>query len=293
MRFGRIALISGFLWLALAVGIVTPLAARNYPFNIFAYNYAEWGIDSAAGLPGAIAHQPARALGLLFAPLRWAHLAVLVGVPLLAAFFSWRSFILLAPIPAYLLMSDQEFFLYFHAYYYSFAFFAGYVGLLLFLRRWEPPERSGMMMLAGTLFFAVITLCSASGYYFQLSSGTDEDFSRTLREAFARIPTDATVYTPHRYSAWLSNRENFVIGDLKEENLDFDAMMNDQYAKTHVHPWQVDYIVSDFMTDQCGWRSGFMSAEQFKARSDAINRLVAPGSGSASSIRPMSSFSNG
>jgi hypothetical protein len=273
--FGRIALLSGLLWLALAIGVTSPLASRNYPFNIFAYNYAEWGINSAAGLPAAIAHQPARALSLLLSPTRWAHIASLVGIPLLAAFFSRRSLILLAPVPAYLLMSDQEFFLYFHAYYYSFAYFAGCIGLLLFLQRREPPDRAGIMMLASTLFFTVVALCFAAGYYFHLSAGADEGFSLTLREAFAKIPPGATVYTPHRYSVYLSNREYFVIGDLKGENLDFNAMMNEQYPRTHVHPGQVDYIVSDYMTDQCGWRGGYPSTEQFNARSDAIERLIA------------------
>ncbi|MEJ0000685.1 MAG: hypothetical protein WDO13_16865 [Verrucomicrobiota bacterium] len=265
------------LWLVLAVGVITPYAGGSHPFNIFAYNYTEWGVKSAAGLPGALLHHPGMAVGLALNPYRWDHILLVVGLPLLTAFCSWRTVILLAPAPAYLLMSDQEFYLYFHAYYYSFAFFAGYLGLMLVLARLQPGGRATLALLAA-LFLSNIIACSfASGFYYQLSGGVDEDFSQTLREQFARIPPSATVYTPHRYSVYLSNRDNYVIGDLREANLDFNAMIQGRLAETNVRPEQIDYIVSDFLTDQCGWRNGFLSAEQFKNRADAIQRLVDSG----------------
>jgi hypothetical protein len=216
-------------------------------------------------------------LGALCSPLRWAHIASVVGMPLLFAFFSWRSLWLLAPLPVYLLMSGQEFYLYFHAYYYTFAFVAGYVGLFIFLSRREPADRTALLVLCATSFFNIFAFCSALGFYFQLSAGADEPFSRELREQFAKIPPSATVYGPHRYSVYLSNRDNMVIGDLSEANLDFNAILNARYPETNVRPGQVDYIVSDFLTDQCGWREGFMNDTQHKARSDAIDRLVASG----------------
>ena len=274
-RFGRMAMISGLLWIFLAVAVIGPVAAASHPFNIFAYNYAQWGVNSAAGLPVAVAHDPLRAIALLFNPFRWLHIMMVVGLLVLAAFFSWRSLILLAPMPAYLLMSDQEFYLYFHAYYYSFVFFAGYIGLLMFLRRHEPGDRASTAFLAVFLVVGVITLCSETGFYFQLSGGVDEPFSTELREEFAKIPPEATVYGPHRYSVYLSNRDNLVIGDLQAG--DFDAMLNAEFDKTNVRPEQVDYIVSDFWADQCGWRQGYINKEQHKARSEAIERLVAGG----------------
>ena len=275
-RFGFVSLVFGLLWIVLAVGIVGPLASRNHPFNIFAYNYTPWGVKSAAGLPGAIALHPGKALGFLFSPDRWGHITSVVGLLGVSAFLSRRSFILLAPLPAYLLMSDQEFFLYFHAYYYSFIFFAGYIGLLMFLRHRDPGDRVSTVLLSVYMVASLITLCGATGYYFQLFGGVDEPFSTTLRNEFAKIPSSAAVYAPHRYSVYLSSRENLVIGDLRE-NLDFDTMLNAEFDKTNVHPEQVDYIVSDFLADQCGWRLGFPNASQHQARRDAIERLVASG----------------
>lgn len=277
-RYGRISLLAGLLWIALAVGVVSPLAAGSHPFNIFAYNYPQWGVNSAAGLPGAVVHHPGHALGLLFSRDRWVHLVGVVGLLMVAAFFSWRSlFLFLLPLPAYLLMSDQEYYLYFHAYYYSFAFFAGYIGLLHYLCRHDPASRPTVIFLSLFWLVSLLTLCVATGYYFQLAAGEDEPFSTVLRSEFANIPPSATVYGPHRYSVYLSNRDNLVIGDMPPENVDFDAMMDAEFDKTNVHPGQVDYIVSDYFTDQCGWRRGFMSAEQHQSRMDAINRLVASG----------------
>jgi uncharacterized membrane protein len=276
-RFGRASLISGLLWIVLAVGIISPLASENHPFNIFAYNYKQWGVTSAAGLPSALMHHPGRALGEIFNLDRWGHIMSVLGVLGVTAFLSWRSLVLLAPLPAYLLMSDQEFSLYFHAYYYTFIFFAGYIGLLRFLQRRDPGDRVAVAFLAMLALGGLITVCGATGYYFQLAGGVDEPFSTTLRQEFARIPANATVYGPHRYSVYLSNRENLVIGDLRAENLDFDAMLNAEFDQTNVRPGQVDYIVSDFLTDQCGWRDGYLDAAEQKARSDAINRLVAGG----------------
>jgi hypothetical protein len=193
------------------------------------------------------------------------------------AFFSWRSFILLAPVPVYFLMSNQEFFLYFHAYYYTFAIFAGYLGLLLFLAKREIADRLAIVVLAGTVFLNIFLLCDASGFYMQLEAGRDDAFSHALHDVFDHIPPEATVYTPHRYSAYLSNRQNMVIGDLRAEHLDFNALMDAQFAETNVHAAQVDYLVCDYMNDQCGWRQGNFDPDWVKNRKDNINSLLQSG----------------
>ncbi len=275
-RFGMISLLFGVLWLVLAVGVISPLAQTS-GFNIYAYNYTQWGIKSAAGLPGAVLHDPGKALQLFFAPERWLHLLSVVGLLLVTACCSWRSLLLLLPLPAYLLMSDQEFSLYFHAYYYSFIFFAGYIGLFNLLRRFEPHGKGVMAAFSVFTFAAVLTLCLAASYYTELITAVDEPFSTMLREELAKIPPEATVYGPHRYSIYLGNRVNFLMGDMPPANTTFDDMVNRQFDKYNVHAGQIDYIVSDYWTDQCGWRRGFMNPPDLQRRQDAVSRLVASG----------------
>jgi uncharacterized membrane protein len=277
-RFGLVSLLGGVLWLVLAVAVISPLAAQSTSFNIYAYNYTQWGIKSAAGLPGAVLHDPGLALKYFFAPWRWLHLISVVGLLLVTAFCSRRSLLmLLLPLPAYLLMSDQEFSLYFHAYYYSFIFFAGYIGLFQLLRRFGPDGQVGISGLSLVGLMAILTLCFASSYYYQLFTAVDEPFSTMLRQEFAKIPENATVYGPHRYSIYLGNRINFLMGDMPPENTDFNDMVESQFAKYNVHAEHIDYIVADFWTDQCGWRRGFLSQQDSQRRRDAIDRLVAGG----------------
>jgi len=275
-HFGAISLLLGVLWLVLAVCVISPLAQTS-AFNIYAYNYTQWGIKSAAGLPGAVLHDPGKALQLFFAPLRWFHLLSVVGLLLVTACCSWRSLLLLLPLPAYLLMSDQEFSLYFHAYYYSFIFFAGYIGLFHLLRRVEPTGQVAVTGFSVLWFAAILTLCLAATYYSELITAVDEPFSTMLRQEFAKIPPEATVYGPHRYSIFLGNRVNFLMGDMPPANTNFDDMVDSQFAKYNVHAEHIDYIVSDYWTDQCGWRRGFMNPQDSQRRQDAVNRLVASG----------------
>ena len=276
-QYGRVALMAGFTWIILAVMVISPLARGSRTFNIFAYNYTQWDIKSVSSLPMAVAQHPFKAIMLLASPFRWAHVAEIIGLPLFVAFFSWRSLLLLAPFPLYFLMCDQEFYLYFHAYYYSFAFLAGYLGVLLFLARRDLGDRFRIVLLAGIFFFNILLLCDAASFYVQYERGRDDAFSNTLHEVFAKIPPEATVYTPHRYSAYLSNRANMVIGDLHEEHLDFKAMMDARFEDTNVHPEQVDYIICDYMTDQCGWRGGDYDPDMIRRRADNINRLLQSG----------------
>jgi uncharacterized membrane protein len=269
-KFGSISLAVGILWIILDICVVTPYFAGHSDFNIFAYNYADWNVKSFSGLPGAVLNDPVKAIReFLFNPERWGHV--------LAAFCSRRSVLLLLPMPAYLLMSNQEFYLYFHAYYYSFAFVAGYIGLFSLLSRVNLEGRGIVIGLSLFWLAAVMTLCYAMGFYFQFGGGVDEPFSTTLRAEFASLPTTATVYGPHRYSVFLSNRENFVMGDMPLKGQSFDDMVEAEFNKTNIHAGQIDYIVSDYWTDQCGWRRGYMDEETSQARAYAISRLVASG----------------
>jgi uncharacterized membrane protein len=277
VRYGRASLLAGFTWMLLDVLVVIPLARGSYSFNIFSYNYAQWHIHSAMELPMAVAKNPQLAFTSLLNYDRWLHLASLIGLPLLLAALSRRSLILLAPLVFYFLMDDQEFFLYFHAYYYTFAFFAGYLGLMLVLARPALVERQRIMILTCVLFINVILLCLAAAFYLRYEDGRDDAFSDTLRQVFGTIPPEAAVYSPHRYSAYLSNRDIMVIGDLRQPNIDFKTMMDAQYGATHVHPGQIDFIVSDFLTDQCGFRLGYPDPDQQQARRDNIDRLVQSG----------------
>ena len=151
------------------------------------------------------------------------------------------------------------------------------MGFIFFLAGREGVDRFGISIVAITVLFNVLLLCAAAAFYIAWVDCRDDAFTATLRQAFAEIPAKATVYTPHRYSAYLSNRENMVMGDLKDEHFDFDLMMDAQYAYTNVHPEQVDYIVVDFITDQCGCRMGGYDPVASQRRSTNVNSLLQSG----------------
>jgi len=276
-RYGRWALGAGLGWLLFTLGVLFPIMHHPQQINVMAYHYSQWNVQSAPGLASALVRHPFETIGLLASPLRWAHVAALVGLPIVLAFTSWRSLWLLAPFPPFFLMCDQEFFLYFHAYYFQFAFFAGYLGLLLFLSRWDIASRAGTTVLASALLLNVLTLCTAASLYLEFADGNDEAFSNDLHAVFATLPADAAVYSPHRYSAYLSNRPNMVMGDLRDENLDFNAMLDAKFSTTNVHPEQIDYIVCDLINDQCGWRQGGYNPVATQMRVTNFNRLVQTG----------------
>jgi uncharacterized membrane protein len=276
-RFGLVSFVAGLAWVILAVMVIAPFTRSAHRLNIFAYNYTQWHIKSFADLPMAVLQQPREALGFLTSPYRWEHVAAIIGLPLLATLLSWRSLLLLTPFPVYFLMCDQEFFLYFHAYYYSFAFFAGYLGLMFFLARREATTRAGISLMAVIMLGNVLLLCGSVSFYMNWMDCREDGFTSVLRKAFADIPPGATVYSPHRYSAYLSNRQNLVIGDLADEHFDFNLMLDAEFDLTNVHPEQVDYIVVDCMNDQCGCRQGGYSPDVARRRSDNINALLQTG----------------
>jgi uncharacterized membrane protein len=276
-KYGQFALVGGLGWLLGAVLVLFPLMHVPGQNNVFAYNYTQWGVATPGQLLSAVAHDPLLAIGFTISPIRWLYVVGLVGLPVLLAFLSWRSFLLLAPLPVYFLMCHQEFYLYIHAYYFQFAFFAGYMGFLFFLARLNSGARLGAVMLASSAFINVILVCTAAGYFQQLGLAKDATFNGELHAAFKTIPADAGVYSPHRFSAYLSNRENMVLGDLYEDDFDFNKMLNATSGITDVRPEQIDYIVSDFENDQCGFRGGAYNEAKTKKREAFIDYLLKSG----------------
>lgn len=264
-------------WLILSLAVISPAVRVPEQQNLFNYHYNQWDVTSAAGLMATVLRQPVLAAKTLFDPQRLLYLQVLIG-PMILLIFTSRTALLVAAVsfPIYFLMDDQEFYLYFHAYYFTFAFIAAYLGGLFFIAR-RGLDRWAAALLTGVYCLNVVLLIYSMAFYFQLFGGLDETFSRSLRNTFAQIPLDAAVYAPHRYSAYLSNRPNMVMGDMPKANVNFDDMVEAEYNKTTVHSSQIDYIVSDFWTDQCGYRRGFMSQDDTERRANAINKLIASG----------------
>jgi uncharacterized membrane protein len=140
-KYGWWSLILGIGWFVGTTQLLFRFAHSPAQTNVLAYHYSQWAISSSSGLVEAVGLHPLRALETVFDPRRWLHVLSIVGLPLVLALFSWRSLILLAAFPVFFLMCDQEFYLYFHAYYYSFAFLASYLGMVFLLARPNLVER--------------------------------------------------------------------------------------------------------------------------------------------------------
>jgi hypothetical protein len=145
------------------------------------------------------------------------------------------------------------------------------------MARWDLSTRLGTAILAGTVAANLLALVPVAGYFSGLAKGRDEALSATLHATFNTIPPDATVYSPTRYCAYLSDRTNIVVGDLRDENFDFNARLDAEFDFTDVHPEQVDYIVCDILNDQCGWRLGGFNPDLAKIRTANINRFIQSG----------------
>jgi uncharacterized membrane protein len=277
-QYAKFALMGGVGWLIFAVGLLIPAMHRPDQLNVMRYHYEQWGIQSFTQLPLAVAKNPLEAVQELFSPWRWLYLLELVGLPLGLALLSPRSLILLAPFPFYFLLSNHEFYLDFHAYYFQFAFFAGYLGLIDFLLRPSDFRVRREAILALAAAANLLALYPMAGSFSALAQGRDEDFNATLRAAFETIPPDAAVYSPTRFSAYLSNRTNVVVGDLDEANLDFKAKLDKEVSFTGVPPEQIEYIVCDILNAQCGWRltRGFDQAAA-EVRAGNIKQLIKSG----------------
>lgn len=276
-RYALFALVGGTAWLVFALGILIPAMYRPGQLNVAQYHYPQWGVDSTAGLAVAVAQSPLKALGFLFDPARWSYVLSLVGLPLALAFLSRRSFILLAPFPFYFLLSDHEFYLSFHAYYFQFALFAGYLGLVYFLARPSEVAWRGKAILLAAALGNILALVPVTREFYGLAQGRDEAFNAMLHRVFRTIPSEAAVYAPTRYSAYLSNRTNIVLGDLRDENFDFNGFLNEEYSFTGVRPEQIDFIACDILHDQCGWRTGRFDKEISERRAANLRRFLASG----------------
>jgi hypothetical protein len=276
-RYAKFALIGGVGWLIFSMGLLIPAMYRPGQLNVMRYHYSEWGVQSGAHLALAVAKAPLKAIEYLFSPMRWIYVLGLVGLPLGLTLLSPRSLILLAPFPFYFLLDGHEFFLDFHAYYFEFAFFAGYLGLMSLLVRPGGFSWRGKAILLAAAAANLLALYPMAGSFAKLARGRDEPFNATLRAAFDTIPPDAAVFGPTRFSAYLSNRTNIVMGDLSDENLDFKAKLDEEANFTGVHPEQIDYIVCDILNDQCGWRLGRFDPDLAKIRAANIDRYIAGG----------------
>lgn len=276
-RYGVWSLGAGLGWLVFAEAVILPLMRTPGQQNMLANHYSNWGIQSIPELMAALAKNPGQGVELVLSPSRWMHVAEMVGLPLVLALFSRRSLVLLAIFPAYFLMSEQEFFLLFHAYYLQFAFLAGYFGLIFFLGRHETSTRVGTTVIVGTVIANLLCSYSAFGVYAGLDAGSYEELNNALLAAFNKIPKDAGVYGPHRFSDYLSNRPNMVMGDLADENLDFKAMLDARFSLTNVHPEQIDYIVCDALNDQIGWRQADYSQDTANRRIANVKKLIQNG----------------
>ena len=276
-RYGVYALAAGLGWLALTMGVVVPLLHHPGQRNLVSYNYANFDAHSFPELALHVAQNPLETIFYMLSPGMLIHFVGLIGVPLILAASSRRTLLLLAPFFAYFLMTDQEIFLYFHAYYFQFAYLAAYLALIGFLSRHPLAARQTIFVLGTTFFVNVLSLTVSAGVYIGRDMVGIDSLNPVLHEVFAKIPVEAGVYTPHRYSAYLSNRENMVMGDLADPDLDFDAMLNARFDTTTVRPDQIDYIVCDLINDQCGWRQAGYDADKIKQRVANIARLVKSG----------------
>ncbi len=120
-------------------------------------------------------------------------------------------------------------------------------------------------------------LYSTVSLYERLAVGEDPGLSQKIHETFNKLPIEAGIYAPHRYSAYLSSHPDMVMGDLRDKDVDFDRMIEDKYPVTHVHASDIQYIVCDLLNDQCGWRQGGLNQDVIKRRADNIERLVQSG----------------
>lgn len=276
--YGKFALIGGLGWICFSLFLLFPLMRHSDQCNVFAAKYSDLGVDSIWSLLGLMVKKFPTVLTKSFAFDHWKYIAWMIGLPLVFALTSWRSLILLAIFPLYWIQNKVEFFLEIHDYYFQFVFFASYMGLLFLLERWNQSARRSVAVL-------ILIVCAAgihlgivfNSFEYELTAGQDDSLNSEFRKVFSTIPINAGVYGPHRYSAYLSNRENFVMGDLREKDLDFETMVNSRFSTTTVHAEEIDFIVCDLANDQCGSSQWMSSKEDAEQRNKNIQRLQKSG----------------
>lgn len=277
-RYGWFALAGGLAWTLFTMGWLMPFFRTAEQFNNFGSKYSEIGVATPLQLLHVLLTNPQLILSKLLDGVRWLRALTIVGPALFLSVASWESTLLLLPLPLFWLMNNGELFIQIHTYYYQFIFFASILGLIAFMRRWEYSTRVGKTVLISVLSLNCLFLAYQYTIMTALYHGDGEEALNTeLRREFARLPVNAGVYAPHRHSGYLSNRVNMVIGDLAETPFDFDAMLNARLAETTVRPDQIEYIVVDQITDQCGSRKRLLDTAASQKRHENIQKLLDTG----------------
>lgn len=275
-RYGWYALAGGVGWMLLAMGLIIPLFRSPVQYDNFASKYSHLGVGTPVQLLQFMLTNPVGVFAKICDAERWVHVFNLVGVSLFFSIASLESFILLLPLPLFWLMKNNEFYLQIHAYYFQFFFFSTAIGTIAFARRWELRARIVLLIaaavVAGVNGFMLVHMYSIKSSWY--SAGGEEAANEEIRREFEKIPLEAGVYASHRHSGELSNHVNMVMGDLREENLDFDRMINVRLGETTVRADQISYIVVDLVTDQPGIRELMVNRDHLQKRSDNIQRLI-------------------
>lgn len=277
-RYGWFALAGGVCWLLFTMCVITPLFHSPGQYDNFASKYSDIGVSTPYQLVKRVVTDPGVLASKILDWKHWERSLGTIGFSLLFVFVSWESALLLLPLPLFWLMNNNELYLLIHAYYFQFLFFAACIGVLTFARRWGISTRIGRI--------ALILLVVSNGLFLTYEqwvlskrhhAGGEEDINTAIRQEFTNIPVEAGVYAPHRFSAYLSNRVDMVMGDLKDEHLDFESMVNARVNETTVRAEQIDYIVVDLISDQCGLRLTMANQEQSQRRHDNIQHLLDTG----------------
>ena len=254
-NYARRFLFSGILWLILAEFVFLPLFRNPELQTNVVSHYDNWNVKSDGDLPLAILSNPLMALSLLFSGLRWGYFSFLVGLPMLFIPCRPRTILILAPLPIFLLMSDREFFIYFHAYYFQFVLLSATVAMIQLLQRLQSSRIIQFTILT-TLSINIFLTFLNSQYYTLLFQKKDDPYETgMLHQVFDSIPKNACVYAPHRYSVYLSARPDMIMGDLQDPsfpNFNFYTYAEGKYPSTQLHASKVDFIFCNIATDQCG-----------------------------------------
>jgi hypothetical protein len=275
--YGIRYLVAGIAWILFAQLVVLPIMHSPDQQDMVSFKYPDWHATSLTGLGLAIVTHPFKALTLLLSPARlYLYIQVLGLSTLLIPFFR-RSLIIILPMPIFFLMSSQELYVDFHVYYFAYAYIAAYIALILFLKECPITSPLSIAVVTVIVLWNSVDLAAYTSSYEAIAFDQDATANRTIMEQLQKIPGDVAVYSPHRYSAVLSNRENMVMGDLVYGDKEtFDSMVEARYSTTLVHADQIDFIVCDIITDQTGRRLSINTTDSPK-RYNNLYKLVESG----------------
>lgn len=277
-KFAFLALASGVFWIVFYFEWLLPAIYQPIQRNLFLEHYSQLGFSSPFDL---IRFAAKHATLFVFAPFdaeRWLHVVEIAGPVFVLALASWESFpILFLPSYSVFLMDADRFFFRHHAYYFQYAFFAGCLGLICLLTHLEKRSILKRISCVVILIMTLLTTFDAWIYADQNPQYRRDEFNGKLISIFDAIPRSAGVFCQHRYSGFLSNRVNMVMGDLAELNVDFDALIERRYPETNVHSGQIDFIVCDLRSGQCDQRELSFVLDEYNKRKTAIAALLQSG----------------